>query len=192
MQAYLIIVGDINMAEAKPMVEKYFGGWAKGDVPAHNYKMPQAPKATQVSFVNKVGAVQSQVSVSYPIKFKPGSEDAIPAAMMNNILGGGVFLGRLMKNLREDKAYTYGARSSLSSSDLVGSFSAGASVRNEVTDSAITEFLYEMKRMVMMEDVSEADLSLAKNQMSGSFSRSLESAQTIAGFALNIELYGFG
>ncbi len=67
---------------------------------------------------------------------RPGDPDEIPARVMNTILGSG-FSGRLFKNLREDKAYTYGAYSSLSSDELVGSFSANASVRNEVTDSAI-------------------------------------------------------
>ncbi len=65
---------------------------------------------------------------------------------MNTILGSG-FSGRLFKNLREDKAYTYGAYSSLDSDELVGNFSANASVRNEVTDSAITQFFLELDKI---------------------------------------------
>ncbi|MBL7941678.1 MAG: insulinase family protein, partial [Flavobacteriales bacterium] len=106
----------------------------------------------------------------------------------NNILGGSGFQTRLMQNLREDKGFTYGAYSSLSPDELVSSFSAGASVRNEVTDSAVVEFLYEMKRMVD-ELVPDSSLQTVKNIMSGSFARSLERPQTIANFALNIEKY---
>jgi len=107
---------------------------------------------------------------------------------MNSILGGGIFSGRLMQNLREDKAYTYGARSQLSSDQLIGSFNASASVRNEVTDSSVTEFLYEMRKMVT-DGVTADDLQLAKNSLAGGFARSLESPQTIARFARNTYKY---
>ena len=93
-----------------------------------------------------------------------------------------------MQNLREDKAYTYGARSQLSSDQLIGNFSASASVRNEVTDSSITEFLYEMRKMVT-DGVTADDLQLAKNSLAGGFARSLESPQTIARFARNTYKY---
>ena len=186
--SYLVIVGDITIADAKPLVEKYFASWEKADVPGHEYSTPQKPSQTEVHFVNKPGSVQSIVTVTNPINLKLGDEDEIAAKVMNSILGGGVFSGRLMQNLREDKAYTYGARSSLSAGKNFGTFSAGASVRNIVTDSSVTEFMYELRRLVT-EKVTEDELSLIKNSMNGSFARSLERPQTIARFALNIEKY---
>jgi len=134
--AYLIVVGDTNLEEVKANARKYFGSWKKGNVPAPKYEMPKSPEATNVHFANKDGAVQSVIRVTYPIEYKPGNPDAVPASVMNSILGGGIFSGRLMQNLREDKAYTYGARSQLSSDQLIGNFNASASVRNEVTDSS--------------------------------------------------------
>ncbi|MFP5470875.1 MAG: insulinase family protein [Bacteroidia bacterium] len=187
--SYLVIVGDIKPDKAKALVEKYFAQWEKAEVPTHNYATPQRPKQTEVAFVHKPGAVQSVIEVTHPIDLKPGSPDELVAAVMNQILGGGVFSGRLMQNLRETKAYTYGARSSLSSDELVGSFSAGASVRNEVTDSSVHEFMYELRRIVT-EMVTADELNLIKSSMNGSFARSLERPQTIARFALNIERYG--
>ena len=186
--AYLIIVGDITVDEAKEQANKYFSNWEKGDIPQMKYTMPTLPKENKVVFSNKDGAVQSVIKVAYPIELRPDSEDLLKARAMNQILGGGVFSGRLMQNLREDKAYTYGARSSISSDPLVGNFSAGASVRNEVTDSSVHEFLYELKRMVS-EPVDPDDLLLTKNSMAGSFARSLESPQTIANFARNTFKY---
>lgn len=186
--SYLVVVGDITPAEAKPLVEKYFGKWEKKDVPKHTYDMPKAPSKNKVAFINKPGAVQSVISVTYPVDLKPGSEDAVTVSVMNSILGGGVFSGRLMQNLREDKAYTYGARSSFRPDKLVGSFNAGASVRNEVTDSAVNEFMYELNRMATT-NVTDEELSLVKNNMSGNFALSLENPQTIARFALNIQRY---
>jgi zinc protease len=187
--AYLVIVGDITPAEAKIQAEKYFGKWEKGNnLPAINYNKPEEPKGAQVRFANKDGAVQSLVNISYFVDLKPGSENAIKASLMNSILGGGIFSGRLMQNLREKKGYTYGARSSLNPDKMLGSFYAFANVRNEVTDSSVTEFLYEMKRIVD-EPVSENDLKLAKTSTAGNFGRSLESPQTIANFALNTFRY---
>ncbi|HPK08973.1 MAG TPA: insulinase family protein [Saprospiraceae bacterium] len=187
--AYLIIVGDISLEEAKSVANSNFGSWKNSAIPRVEYNLPEFPKSTQVSIANKEGAVQSVINVTYPIDMKPGSPDEIKATVMNNILGGGIFSGRLMQNLREDKAYTYGARSSLSSDRLVGNFKAYASVRNEVTDSSVYQFLYEMNRIVN-EPVSQADLDLAKTSLAGSFARSLESPQTIARFALNTFRYG--
>lgn len=186
--AYLVIVGDITTKEAKKLSKKYFSSWKKGDVPKHIYPTPQAPDANKVAFGSREGAVQSVLAVTYPINLKPGDPDAIKAGVMNSILGGGAFSGRLMQNLREDKAYTYGARSSLSSDRLVGSFSARTEVGNNVTDSALVEVLNEMNRMVK-EKVDQPSLDLVKNFMNGSFARSLESPRTIANFALNIERY---
>jgi predicted Zn-dependent peptidase len=182
--AYLVIVGDVTLEEAKADAEKYFGSWKSGEIPVNTYEAPVPPTGRQVAFANKDGAVQSVIRITYPVDLKPGADDLVQARVMNNILGGGIFSGRLMQNLREDKAYTYGARSSLSSDELVGNFNAFASVRNAVTDSSVIQFLYEMERL-RDEPVSEEDLQLVKNSMAGSFARSLESPQTIAGFARN-------
>jgi predicted Zn-dependent peptidase len=186
--ARLTIVGDITPEEAKANVEKYFGDWKKGTIPAITYDKPAEVTGANVAFVNKDAAVQSVINVTYPVDIQPGSADDIPSSIMNSILGGGIFSGRLMQNLREDKAYTYGARSRLSSDELIGNFNAFASVRNEVTDSSVTEFIYEMKRLAT-ENVSQDDLDLIKSSMSGGFARSLESPQTIARFARNIVKY---
>ncbi|MEM7105591.1 MAG: insulinase family protein [Bacteroidota bacterium] len=186
--SYLVIVGDINVGKAKEMAKTYFGDWERGKVPTAKYDAPQAPDKTKVSFVDKTGAVQSVIKVTYPIDLQLGHPDYIPARLMNAILGGGGFSGRLMQNLREDKGYTYGARSSLIGDRLVGYFNAGASVRNEVTDSSVTQFLYEMDRLID-EKVDEKALQKTKNILTGSFGRSLERPQTIANFALNTAVY---
>jgi zinc protease len=186
--AYLVIVGDISAKEAKKITNKYFKKWKKGDVPKATYATPVAPAGNKVAFANRDGAVQSVLAVSYPVDMKPGAPDVIKASVMNSVLGGGVFSGRLMQNLREDKAYTYGAGSSLLSDKLIGSFTARTEVGNNVTDSALVEILYEMDRL-SKEPVDQQLLDLVKNFMNGSFARSLESPRTIANFALNIERY---
>jgi len=92
--------------------------------------------------------------------------------------------------LREDKGFTYGSRSSLSSNELVARFNASADVRNEVTDSTIVQIFYEMEQMRNGE-ITDEELELAKNSIAGSFSRSLERPQTVASFALNTAIYSY-
>ncbi|MFT4679357.1 MAG: zinc protease [Flavobacteriales bacterium] len=186
--SYLVVVGDVTPEQALADANTYFGSWEKSALRHNVYEQPTSPAGNRVTFVPLTGAVQSQIRITYPVDFKPGCDDAVAATVMNSVLGGGVFSGRLMQNLREDKAYTYGARSSLSSDPVIGSFSASGSVRNEVTDSAIVEFMYELKR-ITEELVPDSTLQFVKNSMNGSFARSLESPQTIARFALNIEKY---
>lgn len=185
--AYLVVVGDITPAEARTRVEKYFGDWSGGKAPSATYVTPKPIDKAEVDFVDKAGAVQSVINIVHPVNLVPGHPDVIPARVMNTILGSG-FSGRLFRNLREDKAYTYGAYSSLDADELVGEFSASASVRNEVTDSAVTQFLLELNRM-RNEPVTESELELAKNFIAGGFARSLENPRTVASFALNMNMY---
>lgn len=184
--AYLSIVGDIKPTEAKKLAEKYFGNWQKGTVPVPVYQKPQPPKATEVAIVDRPQSVQSVINICYPVDMSLGNPDYLKARVLNTVLGGGTF--RLFNNLREKHAYTYGAYSSISANPLMGSFKAYASTRNAVTDSAVYQFLYEMRR-IRQEPVSESELSMVKNYLTGNFALSLENPQTIASFATNIERY---
>ncbi|MDV3308917.1 MAG: insulinase family protein [Cyclobacteriaceae bacterium] len=186
--AYLAIVGDIDLKTARKIVNKHFGKWESGTVPAPVYPTPQPPEKTFVAMVDRASAVQSIITFAHPVELKPGSPDAIKAGVMNNILGGGGLSSRLNQNLREHKAFTYGAYSSLSSDKLIGSFDAEVSVRNEVTDSAVVELLRELRR-IREEPVEEAELASAQAYISGSFGRSLENPATIANFAINTAKY---
>ncbi|CAN5375197.1 hypothetical protein BH10BAC1_BH10BAC1_01200 [soil metagenome] len=185
--AYMAIVGDVTLAEIKPLIEKYFGGWQKADVVSTSYLMPKAPEKTRVAVVNKAGAVQSVINVTYPVDLKLNSEDAIKAKVMNTILGAG-FSSRLFVNLREKHGYTYGSYSSLNNDELVSEFSAYAKVRNAVTDSSVIEIMAELNRL-RTEKVPQDELEGIKNYLTGNFAISLEDPATIARFAINTELY---
>ncbi len=201
---YLVFVGDITEAEAKAVAERLFGGWNGAQVPVQKTPdgvelvgalgpvrrpatIPQPSKPRAVCFVDRPGSAQSVIKVCYPVDLRPNDPATISGQVMNTILGGGVFNARLMQNLREDKAYTYGAYSSLEPDRRVGNWNGGCSVRNEVTDSAITQILLEMERM-REEPVRPEELDLAKSYMAGSFARNLEDPRTIARFALNTYL----
>ena len=185
--SYLAIVGDITLDQAKQLVTKYLGAWEKKDVPKTELKQVKAPLVRKVTISDRSNSVQSVVSVTYPLDLKIGTVDQIKALVVNSILGGSA-TARLFMNLREKHAYTYGAYSSLSPNEYVGSFTAYCEVRNSVTDSAVAEILAEMNK-IRTEKITEEELQNTKNFLTGDFSRSLEDPQTIAAFALNIERY---
>ena len=140
-------------------------------------------------FVNKPGAVQSVIQVTFPIPMRMGNPDNLKMTVLNDVFGGGGFGTRLMQNLREDKAFTYGCYSGLNILNNVGWISVTGNFRNDVTDSAITEIVNELNRL-LADDIKSDELDLTKATKNGSFARSLERPQTIARFAYNIQRYG--
>ena len=187
--SYLVIVGDITKAKAEEVVNKYFSSWSGKALPKVEYPSAKNLNGNRVIFVKKPGAVQSYVQIAFPLDAKIGDANQIPLSVTNSIFGGSGFGTRLMQNLREDKAYTYGSYSALSVEQQGAYLSAGGNFRTEVTDSAIIQLLYELDR-ITDSYVTDDELNLTKSVMTGSFARSLEHASTIARFALNIERNG--
>src|SRR3989344_517475 len=176
---------ESGLLSAKALAEKYFGSWKGQGLYKVDLGGGKPTKGNRVIFVNKPGAVQSVISISLPVDVKTGDKNQLPLTVLSEILGGGSFGSRLMQNLREDKAYTYGCRSDLQITRDGSWLSASGSFRNEVTDSAIVQILYEFAR-IQEGYVTDEELALTKASMAGGFARSLESPQTIARFALNI------
>lgn len=187
--SYLIIVGDITAEQARAEANHFFGNWKRGDVKMDAKDEPKGvkPNGLQVAFVNRTGAPQSLAYVTYPVDYKISNPDFIKARMMNSIFGG-YFGSRLNMKLREEKAYTYGASSSLSQDKYIGTFFGGANVGNAVTDSALVDILSIMQGM-RENEVSDEELQAAKNVAIGNFAISLENPQTLANLALNISRY---
>lgn len=185
--AYLAIVGDIDIATAKPLVEKYYAGWERGEVPSKSYDKPKAPEKNIVALVDRSASQQSVIEVTYPLDNFLTSEDYLQSRILGYVLGGG-FSGRLLQNLRENKGFTYGASANFGSDELISRFYAGSSVRGSATDSAINEIIYEIRNL-KENGVKEDELNGAKSALSGAFARSLESPATIASFAINMERY---
>ena len=186
--AYIVVIGDVNYKEVKKSITEKFSVWKKAkkvenDVPV----LTPNVGLTEVNFIDLPSATQSSIGVTNNVELKMNDEDYFTALITNNILGGGGE-GYLFKNLREDKGYTYGAYSSLGSSRYgVARFSAGAKVRNMVTDSAVTEIVNEIVR-IRTELVDAELLKNAKAKYVGNFIMRLERPQTIANYALNIKL----
>lgn len=186
--AYLVVVGDVDISDIKTKIKAEFGKWEKSAGVEINIPEP-APNAqyTQVNFIDMPNAVQSNISLTNNVDFKMSDDDYHAVLIANKILGGG-FGSYLNMNLREEHGYTYGARSSIGTGRWNASrFTAGAAVRNAVTDSAVVETLKEINR-IKTEPVDSKDLANAKAKYVGDFVLALERPQTIANYALNIKL----
>ncbi len=109
------------------------------------------------------------------------------AKIANYILGGGGE-GRLFMNLREKNGFTYGAYSSLSTYKYAPTFTAYSSVRNDVTDKAVKEFVNELNGILTT--IKPEELANAKAKLKGDFIRSMEKPETVAGFAINTVVDG--
>ena len=182
--AYLTVVGDVQYDEIKSLVESLFSNWKKGK--ESNYTLPKANNLdnVEINFVDMSNAVQSEIYVGNLMDISMTNPDFFALKLGNQILGGSS-TARLFMNLREDKGFTYGSYSSASTSRYKGSFTATASVRNEVTDSAITELIKEIN-LISTEGVTDEELDAAKEKYVGSFIMSTEQPSTIANFATNI------
>ena len=184
--AYLTIVGDVDYKEIKKLVTSLFKGWKKGKLP--EYEMPTVNDVlkNEINFVDMSNAVQSEITVGNIINISMADPDYFALRLANQILGGSG--GRLYENLREDKGFTYGAYSGVTTSRYVGNFYASTSVRNEVTDSSVVEIINEINRIIS-DNVSESKLASVKEKFVGNFIMSTERPSTIATFALNIDKY---
>ncbi|MBF4484707.1 MULTISPECIES: pitrilysin family protein [unclassified Flavobacterium] len=183
--AYLVIIGDVKFKETKAAVEKLFGGWKKQAAPKNTYPNPENVSQLQIDFVDVPNAVQSEISLVNTVNLKMSDPDFFPAVIANQILGGD-FNSYLNMNLREEHAWTYGASSSIGAGKYVTKFKASSAVRNTVTDSAVVQFIKEIKR-IRTERVPQEVLRNVKAGYIGRFVMQVEKPQTVARYALNIE-----
>lgn len=183
--AYLVIIGDVKFKEAKTAVEKLFSGWKKQTAPKNTYPTPVNVSSLQIDFVDVPNAVQSEISLVNTVNLRMNDPDFFPAVIANQILGGD-FNSYLNMNLREQHAWTYGASSSIGSGKYVTKFKASSAVRNTVTDSAVVQFVKEIKR-IRTERVDPEVLRNVKAGYIGRFVMQVEKPQAVARYALNIE-----
>lgn len=185
--AYLVVVGDVDLNTVKKQVKKYFGAWVKSMEVTNQVPSPDSNvQYTQINFVDMPNAVQSNISLTNTVDLKMNHPDYHAALIANFILGGGTLNNYLNMNLREEHGYTYGAFSSIGADKYASRFRAEAAVRNAVTDSAVVETLKEVNR-IKNELVDADQLKNAQAKYVGNFVMALENPATIARYALNIK-----
>jgi len=183
--AYLVIIGDVKYNKIKPLVEKLFGSWTKKSTPKLAYTDPKNVEFTQINFIDMPNSVQSEIALVNTVNLKMSDPDFFPAALATYILGGD-FNSYLNMNLREKHGWTYGANAIIGSGKYVTKLKSASAVRNVVTDSAVVEFIKEIKK-IRIEKVSDELLNNVKAGYVGRFVMQVQKPQAIARYALNIE-----
>jgi predicted Zn-dependent peptidase len=182
----LTIVGDVTLKEIVPKLEKAFGNWQKGDVPLT--KIPAAPEmgAMRIQLIDRPGSVQTVLQLGN-LGIERTNPDYFAVQVMNQILGGGP-ASRLFLNLREKNGYTYGAYSNFGGSKFRGTVVSSSEVRTDVTEGAMREFMFELKR-IREEKVGPAELENAKRAIVGNFALSLEQPNALLNNIVTQKLY---
>ncbi len=168
--AYTTIVGDISQQEAMAEFASLEEGWKNKDVAFPEYKTPEPPAKPQVYFVDIPGAKQSQIFIGY-LALPFTHPDFYPATVMNYKLGGS-FDGILNLILREEKGFTYGARSGFSGSVHPGPFVARSGVQSNATYESVKIFHDEMAKYG--KGISDENLEFTKDALLKSNARRFE------------------
>jgi predicted Zn-dependent peptidase len=169
-----------------PKLEKAFGDWQRGDVPAATIPAAPAQTESRIYLIDRPGSVQTVLQLG-TLGIERTSPDYFAVLLADRVLGGGPS-GRLFLNLREDKGYTYGAYSNFGGSKFRGTWISSSEVRTDVTEGAMKEFMYELNRL-RNETVPANELDNAKRAIIGSFALSLEQPTTLLQNIITQKLY---
>ena len=188
----LAFVGAISKEEAVEIVSEKFGKWnvntigSSRSLKTENKNKPKEFSNNHIYIVDKPSAVQSNIKIGH-VGIERNNPDFIAVTLMNTVLGG-YFGSRINLNLREKHGFTYGARSGFSPRIFPGEFSVETDVRNEVTDASIKLIAEELKR-ITSEEITDEELQLVKNYLTGLFPMQLETANAVATRVINLYLY---
>lgn len=184
--ATLLVVGDVRPDDVERRARELFGTWARGTVPMAPTATPSGARGTRVVIVDKPGAEQTSFRLG-GIGAPRSTSDYFPLQVMNTVLGGS-YTARLNANLRETRGFTYGAFSGFGLRRSAGPFIASAEVVTAKTDSALTEFLKELR--AIRDTVPAEELAKAKRYLQLGLPSNFETTQGIAQEFLPLLAYG--
>ncbi|WP_018478102.1 M16 family metallopeptidase [Pontibacter roseus] len=175
----LVVVGDIDEKEIKSKLG-FLNNWKKKNVKIMADTKTPAIDKTRIYFVDKPDAAQSEIRIGYVAMPYDATGEYYKTGLMNFVLGG-AFNSRINLNLREDKGYTYGARSNYAGSKHVGPFTAMAGVRADATAESVTEFMKELTDY-RNNGIREDEMTFMKSSIGQSDARKYETPAQKAGF----------
>jgi zinc protease len=163
-RAIIVVTGDVKTAAVKATVEKALAAWpAGGTKPDFSYPAVPDRRPTTIYLVDKPGAAQSTFAIGNPGPPR-STADYYAISVMNTMLGG-FFQSRLNANIREEKGYSYGVRSSFAFGRGPGAFQAGGDIISAKTDAALIEFMKELRGIQGARPVTDEELKTAKDAL---------------------------
>lgn len=183
----IVVVGLVDQDEILSKME-FIADWEQTGAELPELPEPTQTDYTKVYLVDKVGAPQSQLRIGYMTDLPYDATGEYYKTTLMNYPLGGAFNSRINLNLREDKGWTYGARSFFSSGTDAGPFTASAGIRANATDSAVYEVMKELSDY-RENGITEEELTFMRNSIGQRDARRYETPFQKAGFLGNIVRY---
>jgi len=185
--ASVIAVSDVPEAEMIALLS-FVADWSADAPPAASVAAFPELSGGTLYLIDKPGAAQSEIRIGQRAIPFDATGEYYRATLMNFALGG-AFSSRINLNLREDKGYTYGARSGFAGNDLVGQFAASAGVRTDATAPSVVEFVNEL-RGYAAGGIGEEELAFTKRAIGQADARNYETPLQKLGILSQIVTYG--
>jgi zinc protease len=182
----IVVAGDVSTDRVRADVERIFGGWTAAAAPLAARRGEESERSAVVHIVDREGAPQSELRVGH-VGVARTHRDYFPLVLTNAVLGG-LFSSRINLNLREEHGYTYGAHSGFDWRRGAGPFAIRTAVESGVTAAAVSEILKEFRR-IREATVTEDELSLARDYLSGVFPVRFETSLAIAAALAHMVIY---
>ena len=184
--ASIIAVSNLEKTELVKLLAP-LNQWVGGDVPKPEIKPFPTIKGKAVYFVDQPGAPQSEIRIGQRALAYDAKGEYFRSGIMNYMLGG-AFNSRINLNLREDKGYTYGARSFFNGNEHYGYYRAGAGVRADSTAASLNEFMKEMNEY-RNNGITDSELKFTKSAIGQSDARAYETPSQKLGFLSRMMTY---
>ena len=187
--ATVVIAGDASHDELLRLVADAFGSWSAPAVSGGGAPVAQAPRppATRLALLHRPGAAQSELRLGH-VSVARSHPDYVQLLVLNMVLGG-QFVSRINMNLREEKGYTYGARTSFDARRGPGPFVLQASVQSEVTADAIREALREVDEIRGLRPITADELDIGRAALTRGYARNFETAEQVARAAAQLAIH---
>jgi predicted Zn-dependent peptidase len=190
-RATLIAVGDSTHDGLAQAAHRAFGAW-RGATDVEPPPDPATfaaavPPTSRLAIVHRPGAAQSELRIGH-VALSRSTPDYHAALVLNMILGG-QFVSRINMNLREDKGYTYGARTAFEFRRAPGPFVLQASVQSDTTVDALREALAEIRAIRGERPVTADELETGRAALTRGYPRNFETADQVARAAAQLALY---
>jgi len=180
----VIVVSDLEQRQLAPKLVATLDDW-QGSAPASNATFEESNIAPNVVYlVDKPDAPQSEIRIGNRGMVEDITGEFFKANLMNFALGGN-FNSRINLNLREDKGYTYGARTRFWGDDTSGGFTASAAVRADATAASITEFTNELNNYAK-NGISDDELAFMRQAINQKDALKYETPNAKLGFLAQI------
>jgi zinc protease len=179
------IAGDISKTEVTAALAGLAASWEAKEVSFPEYNAPEPVESPLVYFADIPGAKQSVIYIGCPSMAR-SDDDFYPATVMNHKLGGS-FSSHVNMKLREEKGYTYGARTYFTGSRIPGYFLASSSVRSSATEESVHIFKDLME--AYRDGITPEELEFTKNALVKSNARNFETLRSLLYMLQNISMY---